>query len=115
MFKVFYDDGRTYTGDPYYAPVLGVLIIVETDRDHGRRIIQNADYYCWDDRGDGYGWWESDFVGLVDYLIKPGPKRVLIGRLVSNIVHQKIFDEAYSDPDFLPKTAWSPRHHGGKV
>lgn len=115
MFKIFYDNGATYTGDPFLAPVLGVLIVVEEDRDHGRRIIQNADYFCWDDRGEGYSWWEADFVGLVDYLISPGPKRVLIGRLVPNSVHQAVFDRAYTDPDFQEKTGWSPRSQGRKA
>lgn len=112
MFKIYYDDDTTYTGDPYNAPGLGVLIIVEDDSLHGRRIIQNGDYYCYDDRGEGMAWWESDFVGLIDYLIKPGVKKVLIGRLVSNSLHQKVFDRAYSDPDFAPKTGNSLRHHG---
>lgn len=115
MFKIFYDDDSTYTGDPFNAPAFGVLAIVELDKDHGRRIIQNADYYCWDDRGEGFCWWESDFVGLIDYLSRPGARKVIIGRLVSNSLHQKVFDRAYSDPDFDPKTGWSPRHHGGKV
>lgn len=115
MFKVFYDNGSTYVGDPFYAPVLGVLVIVEDDSEHGRRIIQNADYYCWDNRGDGDRWWESDFVGLVDYLITPGAKRVLIGKLVPNKVQEEVFQRAYNDPDFAPKTAYSQRHHGKKV
>lgn len=115
MFKIYYDDFTTYVGDPYYAPVMGVLVIAEEDKEHGKRLIQNADYYLWDDRGEGNQWWEADFIGLVDYLIKPGPKRVLIGRLVSNYVHQKVFDMAYHDKDFPEKTAWSPRHNGRKA
>lgn len=110
MYKVYYADGTTYTGDPYYAPVLGVLVIVEEDQLHGRRIIQNADYYCWENRGEGFQWWESDFVGLVDYLISPGPKRVLIGRLVPNNVQDEVLVRACNDPDFPPKTAYTDRH-----
>lgn len=110
MYKVYYDDGTTYTGDPFNAPVLGVLVIVEDDKLHGRRIIQNADYYCLDDRGEGLQWWESDFVGLIDYLITPGAKRVLIGRLVPNTVQQRIVEHAMNDPEFLPKTGYIDRH-----
>lgn len=115
MFKIYYADGSVYSGDPYSAPVLGVILILESDENHGRRIIQNADYYCLEDRGEGEQWWESDFVGLVDYLITPGPKRILIGRLVPNSVHQKIFDLAYADKDFPEKTGWDLRNHGRKV
>lgn len=111
MFRIYYDGGATYAGDPYAAPAFGVLVIVETDAEHGRRIIQNADYYCW---RDGQ-WYEADFVGLIDYLAQPGPKKVVFGRLVANEAHQAAFDLAYSDPDFAPKTGWSPRHHGGRA
>jgi hypothetical protein len=114
-WKIYYDDGHTYTGDPYHAPVLGVLVIVEVDADHGRRLITNADYFCLEDRGDGERWWEADQVGLIDYLIRPGPKRVLIGRLVPNAVYERVYQSAYSDPDFAPKTAKALRHHGRSV
>lgn len=110
MYKVYYADGSTYTGDPFCAPVLGVLVIVEDDILHGRRIIQNADYYCLEDRGDGVQWWESDFVGLVDYLITPGAKRILIGRLVPNEIHSQILELALNDPDFKSKTGYTDRH-----
>lgn len=115
MYKVYYANGSTYSGDPLYAPALGVLVIVESDPEHGRRIIQNADYYLWDDRGDGLRWFESDYPGLIDYLIQPGAKRVLFGRLVPNCIFQAVFTKAYNDPDFEPKTGWTPRPHGRKV
>lgn len=114
-WKVYYEDGTTFSGDASVAPVMGVLVIIEKDPLHGRRIITNADYYVWDDRGEGMHWWEADFVGLVDYLIKPGMKRVLIGRLTSNSVFQEVYDKAYNDPDFETKTAFSLRHHGRKA
>lgn len=111
-FKVFYADGETYTGDAYNAPVLGVLAIVEKDAEHGRRIVSLCDYYCWADRGDGLRWWGVDFIGMIDYLMMPGPKRVLIGRLVANPVYSAIYQQAMSDPEFPVKTAFAPCHHG---
>lgn len=112
MFKIFYDDGATYTGDPFSAPVLGVLVIVEDDAEHGRRLISGCDYFCWDDRGGGWRWWEADFVGLIDYLIRPGVKRVLIGRLVPSEVFSRVYHTALTCSDFHPKTAFAPGHHG---
>ena len=112
MFKVFYDDGTTYTGDPFNAPVLGALIVVEDDKDHGRRIISMCDYFCWDDRGDGLHWWGVDFIGMIDYLTRPGVKRILIGRIVANTLWNEIYQKAMTDCDFHPKTAWSPGNHG---
>ena len=111
MFRIYYDGGATYDGEPFAAPAFGVLVIAETDAEHGRRLIQNADYYCWREGR----WWEMDFVGLVDYLAQPGPRKVLFGRLVSNEVHQAAFDRAYNDVDLPAKTAWSPRYHGRKA
>lgn len=115
MYKIFYDDGTTYTGDPFNAPVFGALIIVEDDKDHGRQIHAKCDYFCWEDRGDGLRWWEADFIGMIDYLSRPGMKRVLIGRLVSNEHWSEIYKQAMNDPDFKPKTAYSPRNHGRVV
>lgn len=114
-FKIFYDDGTTYTGEPENAPVLGALIIVEDDKNHGRQIICKGDYFCWDDRGNGLHWWEADFIGLVDYLIRPGMKRVLIGRLVSEETWSEVYNRALNDPDFKPKTAYSLRNHNRTV
>ena len=112
MFKIFYDDGSTYTGDPFNAPVFGALVVVEDDKDHGRRIVHGCDYFCWDDRGDGLRWWYSDFVGMLDYLGRPGAKRVLIGRYVANSVWDAIYKRALSDTDFHPKTANRETNNG---
>lgn len=106
-WKIFYDDGTAYTGDPFRAPAFGVLIIVQKDPECGRRLVQNADFYVWDERGEGPQWFEANWFGLLDYLAGPGPKRVLFGRLVPNSVFQAVFARAYDDPGFPPKTAWA--------
>ena len=111
MFKVFYADGTTYAGDPYLAPAWGVLVIVEDDKDHGRRMVAQGDYFCLDYRGDGLRWCPVDFIGMIDYLGQPGVKRVLIGRLVSQELWSDTYQRALVDPDFQPKTAWSPQYH----
>jgi len=99
MFRIYYHDQPPYDGDPFYAPIWGVLVIVENDPDSGRRLVQNGDYYVWEGR-----WWPVDFAGLLDYLARPGPRRVLIGRLVGDDDFRKTYIAADNDPDFRPRT-----------
>lgn len=103
-FKVFYHDREPYTGDPENAPVFGVLLILESDPEHGRRIIQNGDYYGWDPAE--CRWFPFDYAGLMDYLQRPGWKRVLIGRLVSNADFLDVVKQVETDPDFPARTAF---------
>src|SRR3990172_5918358 len=102
-FRVYYDGGATYDGDPFWTPVFGVLVIVEQDPDHGRRLVSAKDYYVWEHKR----WWAVDFVGMVDYLARPGPRRVLFGRTVPNDVWYAAMRRANEDPDFPAPTAWA--------
>lgn len=104
MFKVYYANGETYAGDPFEAPAWGALLIVESDPDHGRRIVSNLDYFVW----LGHRWRSVDFIGLIDYLAQPGPRKVLIGRMVDNDLWYETWRRAESDPDFLPRTGRHP-------
>ena len=101
-FRIYYDGGATYAGDPWNAPAWGVLCIVEADSEHGRRIACNGDYYIWRDER----WWDVDFIGLIDYLAQSGARKVLIGRLVSNDEYGRVYQAANNDPDFVPHTAY---------
>lgn len=101
-FKIFYHDRPPYIGDPYKAPIFGVLLVLEKDEETGRRIVQNGDYYVW----DGKRWWPVDYPGLLDYLQIDGPKRILIGRLVSNEDFTRVYREAENDLDFPIRTAY---------
>lgn len=100
-FRVYYERG-SFQGDAYLAPGRGVLLIVERDQEHGRRIISNGDYYVWDERR----WWAKDFIGLVDYLLEPGPRKVLIGRMVDNRVWESVYRKAEADTDFPVRTGF---------
>jgi hypothetical protein len=101
-FRIYYDGGATYAGPPWLAPVLGILVIIEKDKDNGRRIICNHDYYVWViDR-----WIGVDHVGMIDYLIQEGPRRVLIGRMVTNEAFQVVYNKANSDQDFPLRTGY---------
>lgn len=108
MWKVYYDDGTTYAGDPFKAPAWGVLFIVETHPDHGRHYVQGCDFYVWEERGDGtFRWWAADYFGMIDYLARSGPRKILIGRMVPDSVWHRVYAAAAADPDFPPKTAYS--------
>ena len=101
-FRIYYDGGETYDGDPFYAPALGVLAIIQKDTTHGRRLHVCKDYFVW----MGKGWLGVDFIGMIDYLTLPGAKRVLIGRMVDKEYFYKVAAEANNDPDFPERTGW---------
>ncbi len=92
-FRIYYDDGSIYEGDPFKAPGLGILCILDShDQLH---IDENADYYIWMWREDG--WTAVNYFGLFDYLQAPGPKKVLFGRLVNNKHFEEIHLRAYRE------------------
>lgn len=101
-FRVYYDGGATYDGDPFDAPAFGVLVIVEKDANHGRHVVATKDYFVW----NGSRWLSVDFIGMLDYLAQPGHKRVLFGRLVEDEYFYTVFRRANEDPDFPARTAW---------
>ena len=100
-FRVYYADGSTFDGDAFNAPAMNVLMIVELDKDHGRRIVSGGDYYVWDGQ-----WFAVDKEGMFQYLCDAGPRRVLIGRMVDNERWTAIYRRADSDPDFPARTAY---------
>jgi len=106
-YKVYYADESTYTGEPWNAPAFGVLVIVEKDPDHGRRLVSAKDYYVWDEKIER--WWSVDLIGMVDYLGQPGRKRVLFGRTVPNEEWYRIMRLANEDTDFPIRTAWGSK------
>jgi hypothetical protein len=106
LWKVYYGDGTTFSdedGKPSQAPALDVQIILVRDDDPnsalGRYPVHRFDYYWWDEPD----WFGGDLFGLFDYLSRPGDKRVLFGRTISNARHQEIVDRALADPDLFRK------------
>ena len=106
-WKIWYDGSVSYTGDPWVAPAWGVQVIVMADPEHGRYARVNHDYYWYVPERDI--WEGGDFVGMIDYLAQPGPKRVIFGRLVPNSLFSQVYQAAMDDPDFAPKTAHAYR------
>lgn len=103
-FKVFYADGSVYSGAVETTPTDNVLVIVERSREHGRRLVSNGDYYCWDAKRER--WFPGDFMHFVQYLREDGMKRVLFGRTVENDEWNDVMRRATNDPDFPAKTGY---------
>ena len=103
-YRIYYDNGNTYDGEIQNAPAFGVMCIVEDSKKHGRLIVSNGDYYVYIVEEEC--WRSADFIGMVDYLQRPGWKKVLIGRLVDDQTFNRIFQMADKDPDFPPRTAY---------
>jgi len=103
-FKVFYVDGTVYTGTVEATPTDNVLVIVEYSKEHGRRLVTNGDYYCWDEKRQR--WFPGDMMHFIQYLREYGMKRVLFGRTVDNEEWNEVMKRATSDPDFPPKTGY---------
>ncbi len=78
-FRIYYGDGSTYSGDPYYAPATNVQVVAleEPGAARGHIVVTAKDaYYYREGR-----WWGCDEMGLFDYLMEhEGPKAVLFGR-----------------------------------
>ena len=102
LYRVYYDDKPCYDGDPFYAPAFGVVAIVQRNKAHGRKVTSNFDFYVWKD--DLQEWMGCDMFGMIDYLNIPGPKRVLIGRMIEKERFYKIVKQANEDPDFPDRT-----------
>ena len=100
-----YPEGyKTYVGDPFNAPALGVIAIVQKNKAHGRRVTSNFDYFVWKD--DLQEWMGCDIAGMFQYLTLLGPKRVLLGEMIEKERFYKILKIANEDPDFPPRTGY---------
>lgn len=112
-WKIFYSDGATFSskdGGPELAPARGVQVIALSDPDHGWSTQSGADYYVWEDRGDGHRWWGIiNDMALGVYLDSPGWKKILIGHSIPSQVFSEIFARAQADPDFGSKTGFRRR------
>lgn len=95
-WKIYYDDGSTYSGItfPFYAQGLGVICVL--DFHNGQwHIHEGEDFYVWNFTEDG--WTGVDMIGLFDYLQMKGVKKVIIGRTVDNDLFDKIKKHALED------------------
>lgn len=106
-WKIWYDGGASYYGDPWEAPAFGVQVVVLADAENGRAMRMNHDYYWYLPGSDT--WEGGDIVGLIDYLAQRGPRKVVFGRIVPNADFRATYQLALDDLDFAPKTAHAYR------
>lgn len=97
-WRIYYDGGDVFTdedGPPDRAPAVGVLAIAQPPGT-GARAEFNCDFYWWHEPLER--WVGGDLFGLVDYLQRPGWKRVLFGRTVARSEYDRIVTAALADP-----------------
>lgn len=105
-FRIYYTNGETYDGEPFNAPPMHVALILEKDKDHGRRIVSLCDFYVW-----RFGrWFGTDQPGFYQYLMTPGePKYVLFGEMMIQDDWHAISRKANEDADFPARTGYAFR------
>lgn len=99
-WRIYYADGSLFTfsdGTPFDAPGRGVEVIAQEHADAGREYLCKTDFYWW----TGERWIGGDLFGVWDYLVDPGPRKILIGRMIGSDVFNRIMLQATSD-DLLP-------------
>lgn len=95
-WRIYYGDGAVYDAAPELAPASNVQAIISSHDVLGRQLCAGRDFYWWD-AGE---WWGGDIVGLIDYLNRPGWKKVLAGRSIKDQTYIDVCNAARSDPDF---------------
>ncbi len=104
-FRIYYDDGSTHDDEIGSAPFMSVLLILEKDPAHGRRIVASNDFYIY--RFDKSRWLPVDYNGLIQYLAEPGiEKRVLMGKMVLEEEWYAVLRRAKADPDFPQRSGY---------
>ncbi len=74
-FRIYYGDGSTYSGDPYFAPPAGVQVVAQENRKYP---MSGKHAYYWLPES---GWHACDEAGMWDHwLMYRGPKAVIFGR-----------------------------------
>lgn len=114
-FKIFYDDGAVFEGNPQHAPKFGVQVIVQEDNSRatvGRELLRYFDYYLYYPRdGKWVGVYGHD--GLIDHVVHNigQVSAVVVGRMIAHERFEEIYLRAKADPDFLPRLG-NGRQHG---
>lgn len=105
-WKIFYSDKRTIDStqkDPFELDGdkerAGIQVIIQPAEDPRDSWVTASgdDYFVWDNIGDRHKWVGVDFVGLLLYLLKSGPKCVLFGEITTNERFKEIWDSAVKE------------------
>lgn len=89
------------------TPIHEVLVIVQTSKEHGRKLVLGGDYYIWE--GEEIGWIPCDRDTMYQYMARKGKeKRFLLGVMSDQNTWDKIVKQARLDKDFPKQTALAP-------
>lgn len=103
---IYYGDWTTYTsedGSAWDAPGRNVQVVLTGDSDHNWAVVNIRDFYWYLPETDQ--WEGGEIFGLWDYLVRPGPKKVIFGRALPNLEFRAIVDHATQQ---IPKLGWRP-------
>jgi hypothetical protein len=102
MWAVYYDDGSTWTdadGPVEDTPGLGAVVVLVQPDEGESFVIVGHDFYCW--HADQGRWWGADQSGVWDYLHRPGWRKVVFGRTVSNADYGAVHARAMRDAGMI--------------
>ena len=106
LYKVYYTDGSIFVGTKDNVgdtPIWEVLVIVQMDRNHGKRIITNGDFYVY----ESGSWLACDQWTMMQYMARKGmEKRFLVGVMVDGELWNSTVKKAREDGDFPVQTAY---------
>ena len=108
-WRIYYGDESTIDSsqcDVYDLPVLNVQVAAchTDDPEHstGLMPIHRKDYYWWEPSEESTGGWGGgDLFGLFDYLMRPGPRKVLFGRTIETETYKRIIKRACEDRELM--------------
>lgn len=109
-WRIYYGDGGTYSnedGGPEAAPARNVQIIVQADEMVGRYYQSCSDHYVWEYERER--WRGCDAFGLFDYLLDPGPRKVIFGRTIDNDEYADLLRRVDEEGGFQHKSSHLPR------
>ena len=100
-WRIYYDDGSTFEGDPLAAPADGVIVIACYENDVGRQLLHGWDWYVY---RRSEGWYGCDLHGLLDNLKTYPDDFVAVkqGRTAHTKVFRAILDRADTE---MPRQA----------
>ena len=104
-YLIYYGDNSIYRGNngpAHDAPGQNVQVIVQSDEITGWHSLSGHHNYWFE---DGIWFGGNDF-GLFDYLIRPGWKKVIFGRTISNAEFQEICRAAQAEASLLAKSGY---------
>lgn len=107
-WKILYRNGDSFTdrdGPPEAAPGGGIVAIAQEDDRVGLLIHEgHVGIYVWDEELYG-GWYNLDWFGFVQYLLRPGKKVIKLGEVIPTGEYLEILDAFRKDPGFPSKSA----------